>query len=260
MSESFGHALELSSLAGKLLGHPARLRILQLLSERDCCASADLFAEIPLSRGSINQHLAALKDAGWIQTTLYGSQIQYCIRTTEMTKALAELMKVVHLLQRAESPACPPIQPVSHGQVLFLCTGNSCRSQMAEGFFNQLAAGIGWNAMSAGTVPAGQIHPLARAVMQEKQIDLADQYPKSVQEILGQSPISLVIFVCSEAEENCPYLFPYAHRKIKMPFEDPAAYRGSDEEILVKFRQVRDQIQTKIQTLVGELTLGVQHG
>lgn len=260
MSDSLEKTLELGAAAAKLLGHPARISILQLLARQGSCTPAEIFASIPLSRGSVNQHLTALKDAAWIQSVLQGSQIHYVLQTTQMHQSLAVLIQAIAPLQQVQTPPSPAVQPVPVQQILFLCTGNSCRSQMAEGFFNQLMNAKGWKAISAGTVPAAQIHPLARTVMQELYVDLQDQYPKSIDAVLGQSSISMVIFVCSDAEENCPYLFPYAQRTIKMPFEDPAVFQGSDEEKLVKFRQVRDQIQTKIQTLVGELNQGVVHG
>lgn len=260
MSDSLEKSLELGAAAAKLLGHPARISILQLLARQGSCTPADLFALIPLSRGSVNQHLNALKDAGWIHCLLKGSQIHYVLQSAQMQQSLAVLIQAIEPLQQAQTPPSFALQPGAAQQILFLCTGNSCRSQMAEGFFNHLVTGSHWKAISAGTVPAPQIHPLAMTVMQEINVELQGQYPKSIVAVLGQSSISLVIFVCSEAEENCPYLFPYAQRTIKMPFEDPAVFQGSDEEKLVKFRQVRDQIQTKIQTLIGELNLGVTHG
>ncbi|MGM0462547.1 MAG: ArsR family transcriptional regulator [Fibrobacterota bacterium] len=258
MSEQFDEILENSACAGKLFSHPARIQILQLLAQNRCCVPADFFSNLPLSRGSINQHLTALKEANWIQTSLNGSQIQYCINDDVFDSSIHQMKRLFDSFLSRKKAEC-----ITHRKqkkkILFLCTGNSCRSQMAEGFFNTYASTIGWEAVSAGTLPAGTIHPLAISVMNEKGITLTGQSPKGITKFLGKERIALVIFVCSEAEENCPYLFPFASRKIKMPFEDPAAFVGNEEETRATFRAIRDQIETRIKLLLEELSTGEEH-
>ncbi|RRK01285.1 arsenate reductase ArsC [Opitutaceae bacterium TAV4] len=124
--------------------------------------------------------------------------------------------------------------------ILVLCTGNSCRSQMAEGFL-RAAAGDLVEVRSAGSKPAGQIHPLAIQVMQEAGIDLSSHRSKSMREFLGEK-ITTVITVCGMADQACP-IFPGQVNRHHWRFADPAQAIGSDEEILAEFRRVRDQIR-----------------
>ena len=127
--------------------------------------------------------------------------------------------------------------------VLFLCTGNSARSQMAEGYLRH-AAGERFQAVSAGIAPKG-LHPLAVEAMGEIGVDISAQRSKDVREFLGQA-IAVVVTVCDHAREHCP-VFPAAHRQVHWSFEDPAAARGSHEEQLAVFRRVRDQIRRAIE-------------
>lgn len=126
----------------------------------------------------------------------------------------------------------------SRHRVLFLCTGNSCRSQIAEALTNARYTET-WQAFSAGTRPAGYIHPKALQVLQEVGIDHQGR-SKSMDEFWGQT-FDLVVTVCDAAAEECP-VWPGAGRKIHAGFPDPAHAAGSDEEILQVFREVRDDI------------------
>jgi arsenate reductase len=134
--------------------------------------------------------------------------------------------------------------------VLFLCTGNSCRSQMAEGFLRQHGGDM-FNVHSAGTDPAERLHPLAVEVMAEKSIDIGDQYPKSVSEFLGRLPVRHLIIVCEGANESCPRIFPGMLNRHLWPFDDPATFKGTPEATKDKFRTVRDEIESKIKDWVG---------
>ena len=132
-------------------------------------------------------------------------------------------------------------------KVLFLCTGNSCRSQIAEGLLRHLAEGR-FDACSAGLSPKDHIHPLAIQVMAEIGIDISGQEPKSVKTYLGKASISYVITVCTRAEDSRPHIWPGVAGKNRLywPFADPAAAEGTIEEKLRGFRQVRDQLREKI--------------
>lgn len=123
--------------------------------------------------------------------------------------------------------------------VLILCTGNSCRSHMAEGILGQ-AAGDFLNVQSAGSKPAGYVHPKAIAVMAEIGIDLSGHTSKSMDEFLDQK-VDTVITVCGKADQVCP-MFPGQVHRYHWGFDDPAHATGTEEEILQQFRQVRDQI------------------
>ncbi|GIK41645.1 MAG: protein-tyrosine-phosphatase [Chloroflexota bacterium] len=132
---------------------------------------------------------------------------------------------------------------MSTKQVLFLCTGNSCRSQMAEGLVNYFL-GDQWEAYSAGTKPAGYVHPLAIQVMAEFDIDISRNRSKSVDEFRYVSP-DLVITVCDDAAEDCPVWLGQGQR-VHLSFPDPAKVSGSEAERLAVFRQVRDDIRRRV--------------
>jgi arsenate reductase len=135
--------------------------------------------------------------------------------------------------------------------VLFLCTGNSARSQMAEALLRK-HAGEHFETYSAGTDPKG-VNPLTVRVMEEAGIDMSGQRSKHLKEYLGRLPVKFLIIVCGDADKSCPSVWPGVLARLFWPFEDPAAHQGSEEERLAKFRQVRDQIEAKIKSWVKEL-------
>ena len=138
-------------------------------------------------------------------------------------------------------------------KLLFLCTGNSCRSQMAEGLVRTRGASR-FEALSAGAKPAGYVHPMAVQVMQELDIDISDQRSKHINEFLPPrgTPPDLIISVCSSAEKECP-VFPGAVERKHWPFDDPAHAQGTDEQKLAEFRRVRDEIDRVIKgTMMAE--------
>ncbi|MFI5379564.1 MAG: arsenate reductase ArsC [Tepidisphaerales bacterium] len=137
--------------------------------------------------------------------------------------------------------------------VLILCTGNSCRSQMAEGFLRQYA-GDRFDVRSAGMEPKAEVHPLAVQVMGEIGIDISHQRPKSVGDFLGKIPVLHLLIVCDKANNTCPRIWPGAYTRAYMPFDDPAAFHGSAEETLNEFRRVRDLIGRAMQTWQPQLT------
>lgn len=124
--------------------------------------------------------------------------------------------------------------------LLILCTGNSCRSQMAEGVLRAAAGGL-LNVQSAGSKPAGSVHPLAIRAMKEIGIDISSHRSKSMDEFLGQA-VETVITVCGHAAQACP-LFPGQLNRHHWEFDDPAQAVGSEEEKLAVFRRVRDEIK-----------------
>lgn len=136
--------------------------------------------------------------------------------------------------------------------VLILCTGNSCRSQMAEGLLRELA-GDKFQVHSAGTQPADAVHPLAVQVMAERGIDISDQRPQHIREFLGKMAVAYLIIVCDGANQSCPRIFPGMQERLFWPFDDPATFVGSPEATLEKFRAVRDQIETRLSQWLQEL-------
>jgi arsenate reductase len=140
--------------------------------------------------------------------------------------------------------------PKAMKNVLFLCTGNSCRSQMAEGFVNEGFSGR-WMAFSAGTRPSGYVHPLAIHVMAEEGIDISENESKTP-ESLRDETFDLIITVCDSAAEECPVWLGQG-KVTHISFPDPAEATGSYEEILQVFRSVRDDIRTRISAYLETL-------
>ncbi len=124
--------------------------------------------------------------------------------------------------------------------ILILCTGNSCRSHLAEGILRQ-ALGGSFNVASAGSKPAGYVHPLATKVMAEIGIDLGGHRSKHLDEFLSQ-PVETVITVCGNADQACP-MFPGQVNRHHWGFDDPAHATGTEEEQTAVFRRVRDEIR-----------------
>mgnify|MGYP005812335661 FL=1 len=140
-------------------------------------------------------------------------------------------------------------------KVLFLCVGNSARSQMAESILRHYG-GDEFEAYSAGMEARG-IHPLARQVVEEAGLSMDGQTSKTLDRYLGKEHFGYVITLCDEAEERCP-VFPGMTTRLHWNFEDPAAAQGSEEEKLGKFREVRDQIQSRILAWLAEQGVSVE--
>jgi arsenate reductase len=139
-------------------------------------------------------------------------------------------------------------------KVLFLCTGNSARSQMAEALLRH-HAGDRFEAFSAGTDPK-PIHPLTIQVLDEQGVSAAGLRSKNLREYLGREFFSYIIVVCSQAAESCPTAWPGVHAITHLYFDDPAATEGTDEEKLAKFRDVRDQIEAGLQEWMASVEPG----
>ncbi len=132
-------------------------------------------------------------------------------------------------------------------RALILCTGNSCRSQMAEALINDRRATT-WEAFSAGTNPADAPHPKALIALAEIGIDTAGSTPTHLREFVGQS-FDLVVTVCDDAAENCP-VWTGQGKRVHEGFPDPAHATGTEDDIMTVFREVRDDIETRILALV----------
>lgn len=134
--------------------------------------------------------------------------------------------------------------------VLFLCTGNSARSQMAEAWLRKYA-GDHFDVFSAGTEPKG-VNPLTIRVMEEIGINMDGHRSKSISEYFAKQTVKHVIVVCSQADEQCPRVWPFAIQRHFWPFDDPAAATGSMDEMLAEFRRVRDEIEVRIKKWLTE--------
>jgi arsenate reductase len=134
-------------------------------------------------------------------------------------------------------------------RVMFLCTGNSCRSQMAEGFARVLGKGL-IDAHSAGLRPAG-VNKRAIAVMQETGIDISDQESKEIDADFLLS-MDMIITLCGNAEASCPMTPPHI-RRMHWPIDDPAVATGTEEAIMAEFRKARDEIRSRISDFIQHL-------
>jgi len=132
-------------------------------------------------------------------------------------------------------------------KVLFLCTGNSCRSQMAEAIVNALMKER-WQAVSAGIQPAGYVHPNATRALAEMGMDISGARSKSAEEFRGAA-FDLVVTVCDTAAEGCPVWLGRGKR-VHLSFPDPAKTTGTDEQVMAVFRKVRDDIARRISQLL----------
>ncbi|MDP1715609.1 MAG: arsenate reductase ArsC [Anaerolineales bacterium] len=138
---------------------------------------------------------------------------------------------------------------MNKAKVIFLCTGNSARSQMAEGLLRAMA-GEQFEIFSAGTQPRGRILPEVQEVMLDAGINISGQWSKSVMEYLGKTVFAHVITVCAEAEENCPAVFLSMGTHDHWPFDDPAKFH--EETRLDSTRRVRDQIEDRLRLWLDE--------
>jgi arsenate reductase (thioredoxin) len=134
-------------------------------------------------------------------------------------------------------------------KILILCTGNSCRSQMAQGFLKSFDRNI--EVQSAGTFPASRINPRAVKVMDEAEIDISLNSPKSVADFLNDQ-WDYVITVCDDANETCPVFLGVVKQRLHIGFEDPSYATGTDEFIWSEFRRVRDEIKEKFYQFYSE--------
>jgi len=133
--------------------------------------------------------------------------------------------------------------------IVVLCTGNSCRSQMTEAFLNNYVDGR-YNAYSAGLEPH-PIHPYTIKVLDEVGLDWSGHKSKHIKDLINKIEIDILITVCSSAKESCPTILG-VQEELHWPFEDPAAFEGSEEEKIDFFRKVRDQIEKKVKSWLNK--------
>ena len=139
---------------------------------------------------------------------------------------------------------------MSGQRVLFLCMGNSARSQMAEAFLRKYGNGR-FEPHSAGLEPKG-VNPLTVKVMDEVGIDISNQTSKGIETYLGKMSFQYLVTVCDDADKNCPAVWPGVHKRMHWSFKDPARFEGTEEEKLAKFREVRDLIESRVKQWVQE--------
>jgi arsenate reductase len=135
-------------------------------------------------------------------------------------------------------------------RVLFICTGNSARSQMAEAYLRHLG-GERFEAFSAGLKPAG-VHPLTVLVMAEAGLDISGQRSKGVEEYMGRLHFGYLITVCARAEENCPTVFPGIGQRLHWDIPEPSPFAGTEAEQMDSFRHARNEIEIRVRAFLRE--------
>ncbi len=138
-------------------------------------------------------------------------------------------------------------------KVMFLCTGNTCRSQMAEGFARNLGKDL-IEPHSAGLMPAGIVHPGAIAVMKESGMDITNQQSKGIDPELLQA-MDIIVTLCGNAEASCP-MTPPGIRRVHWPIDDPVSAAGTEEEVMNEFRKARSEINRRVAALIHSLAEG----
>ncbi len=135
-------------------------------------------------------------------------------------------------------------------KIMFLCTGNTCRSQMAEGFARAMGGDV-VESCSAGVNPAGQVHPKAIAVMQEAGVDISTQWSKPIDPDL-LAKMDMVITLCGNADATCP-MTPPGIKRLHWPIDDPVGATGTEDEIMAEFRRARNEIKERVSDLIRGL-------
>jgi arsenate reductase len=262
----------------------SRVRLLMALGGRELCV-CQLIELLDLAPSTVSKHLQLLRQAGLVESSKRGrwiyyrragegapalvrntySWLQHCLALDLQVRADGEQLQRVCCIDpevlshlQSQGPAYVSGLTLLHSgatmnkiRVLFLCTGNSARSQMAEAWLNHLG-GDRFKAYSAGLEPKG-INPLTYEAMAEAGLDLAGQQSKGVEQYLGREAFDYVITLCDHAQDHCPTNFPGPGKRLHWSFEDPAAAEGGDEQRLSKFRTVRDSIAARISDWMAEL-------
>ncbi|MDA8336757.1 MAG: metalloregulator ArsR/SmtB family transcription factor [Peptococcaceae bacterium] len=261
----------------RLLGDVTRLRVLRLLAERPLSVN-DLQTLLNVSQSGVSQQLAKLRSAGWVYDERVGQHVFYCLNTQRIPQVVGQLQRMfqkplpeipllsgewsrwramfgeptgVSVPSRNQSEA-----PASRGRplrVVFLCVGNSCRSQMAEGFARVLGTSRLQSA-SAGLEPAG-VHPMAVTVMAEAGIDISRHTSKAMSPGLLDGA-DLLVTLCGAASGWRPATAGEAAWRY-WPLPDPARVTGPRYRRVQAFRQVRDLLHTRVERLVAEASGGL---
>jgi len=242
----------------KALGDPVRLRIVNMLSCEELCACR-LLEGLSIVQSTLSHHMKILTDCGIVTARKESTWMYYGVNNDSIAKLhglIDEIAKkqndcICYDKNNMEDKMSEKLK------VLFLCTGNSCRSQMAEGWAKHLKSDS-IDAFSAGTDTHG-LNPNAVKVMKEAGVDISAHKSKNVKELMNIN-FDYVVTVCGHANENCPF-FPGKAKIIHVGFDDPpqlAKNASTEEEGLNHYRRVRDEIKKFIETLPESLIHGEQ--
>lgn len=245
----------------KLVAHEIRWAVVRELACSDYRV-AELVERLELPQNLLSYHLRKLRE-GHLVTERHSSaderEVYYRLDVEQFQERYLAAGSLVHpAVTVFLEPAFPrpSLSPPVSRRVLFLCTENSARSQMAEALLRQMSQGE-VEAESAGSHPAPQIHPLARHVMEQRGIDMSHAKPKDVQQFEGQR-FDAIVTVCDRIRESCP-TFPDDPEQVHWSLPDPASVQGEEAEQLHAFEQTAQQLTTRIHFLLPLLARKKSH-
>jgi ArsR family transcriptional regulator, arsenate/arsenite/antimonite-responsive transcriptional repressor / arsenate reductase (thioredoxin) len=236
----------------KLAGHPVRWNVLMRLARSDYRVQ-ELIEFLKLPQNLVSYHLRQLRNGNLVterRSSADERSVYYSLDVGQFRALYLEAGEQLHpaltetVADSAEEHTSVPQAPL---RVLFLCTQNSARSQMAEALLRKLSNGT-IEAYSAGSHPAEQVHPLAVRVIEHAGMDISQAKPKHFEQFIGQH-FDAIITVCDNMREVCP-VFPDDPERIHWSFADPAQVEGSEEERYQAFEQTSLQLTTRIRLLV----------
>lgn len=256
--------MELSSAVNRLsaLAQEARLRVFRLLVRTgpEGMAAGDIATSLDMPPPTLSFHLKHLTTAGLIASRRAGRSLIYSLQVDGMRDLLAFLSEdccqgrrelCVPLGKSPKARITPAAENQQRPTVLFLCSRNSARSQMAEALLKK-HADKKFTVHSAGLRPSA-VDPMTLQVLDEIGVDTSACTAKDLGEFRGKLAIHYGVVVCEHANRECAQIFPFALRRLYWPFEDPAACEGSARLRLARFRAVRDAIDCRIQEWLGEI-------
>lgn len=233
-----------------LLAHPQRWRLLEELAQSDRRVH-ELVASVDEAPNLVSYHLRKLREHRLVQerrSSADARDVYYSLDLTRLRQLYLETARGLHpgLAEPEESSVEKARGKRRRARVLFLCTHNSARSQMAEGILRDLG-GDRFEVASAGTQPS-RVHPLAIKAMSKRRIDISGHRSKHMDELVDQ-PFDYVITVCDNASETCP-VFPGAPERIHWSIPDPSAVEGTEKERLAAFERAATDLLTRIRYFV----------
>lgn len=238
-----------------------RLRIFRILARESPqpVSAGDLAEQLDLPASTLSFHLQHLVHAGLVSSERKGRSIMYALRRDQLKELLWFLGEdccqgrvdlCCDLTARIKTKKREASMSDTQPGVLFICSRNSARSQMAEAILRR-EAGDRYAVYSGGLKPQ-EIHPMTLRVLEEVGIDTSGLFPKDIGRFLGKVAIHYAIVVCESANEQCPTIYPFALELLYWPFPDPVAAEGTEKERLEHFRAVRDAITERVRSWLRE--------